>query len=333
MTQKVKKNPSKKNLTKKQNHHWIKNMNTQQKIGFGLVVAGIALLPTVHAFKAEYVSPTVIKDVHGNVVEFIDNSQSVSNQSTNNQGFNNQSMNVGNGYIQMNGQTIAIHAPNSSDGSGFVANQNRQYVSSNYVSSNNANHHLASNSSLPSTHCEYYGKAGQAGFYHFKFDEPHANDLVNYEGRHKVHREAIQPLRDMVAAAKADGVTLSVGSAFRSKDYQRGIVNRKTSAGQSLGQIYKVSSHPGFSEHHTGYAVDFSPIDHSFAKSSAYRWLKKHAHEFDFHQTFTPEYSDKTGISQESWHWKYLGTPNAKQALANGNCYLQNKNTWRAVDF
>lgn len=327
---------AKKSKSRFQKQRWIDTMNTQQKIGLGLMAAGIILLPTVYAYKTETVSPTIQKDANGNTVVSYGNTQ-----------------NTGSGYIQMNGQTVAVTPAQNSR----IVYDNRQSGSEQTLQQLNSqmtgidgdtgpaarqNTYAAQaqshqdyqapqpfNQTAPS--CEYYDKAGRAGFYHFRFDEPSAGDLVTYSGRHQVHREALNPLRDMVAAAKADGATLTVGSAFRSKEYQRGIVNRKTSAGQSVSKIYKVSSHPGFSEHHTGYAVDFTPIDHSFANSKGYRWLKQHAHEYGFYQTFTAEYSAATGISQESWHWKYLGTPNAKQVLANSNCYQQDKSTWRAV--
>lgn len=178
--------------------------------------------------------------------------------------------------------------------------------------------------------CEYYGEAGKIGIYHFSFPEAQSYDLVNVNG-YKVHQIAAEPLRQMIADAKRQGVTLNIGSAFRSVEHQRGIVQRKKKSGQSLQQIYFVSSHPGFSEHHTGLAIDFSPINHSFAKTAGYRWLENNAGRYGFVKTFTASYSRATGISQESWHWKYVGTPQAKSLLANGECYLLPRSQWQAI--
>lgn len=178
--------------------------------------------------------------------------------------------------------------------------------------------------------CSYYGEAGKIGIYHFSFPEAKNDELVNVNG-YKVHQIASQPLRQMIADAKSQGVTLSIGSAFRSVEHQRSIVQRKKKAGQSLKQIYFVSSHPGFSEHHTGLAIDFSPINHGFAKTAGYRWLENNAGKYGFVKTFTASYSRATGISEESWHWKYVGTPQAKALLANGECYQLPKSQWQAI--
>lgn len=185
------------------------------------------------------------------------------------------------------------------------------------------------NNTPSSASCEYYGEAGKLGIYHFSFPEVPTSDLVTVNG-YKVNKMAENDLRDMIADARSQGVTLTIGSAFRSEDYQRGIVQRKKTAGQSAKQIYFVSSHPGYSEHHTGLAIDFTPINHGFAKTAGYGWLKNNAHKYGFEQTFTSQYSQATGVSQESWHWKFTGSPQAKAMLANSQCYLKPKTDWHA---
>lgn len=172
----------------------------------------------------------------------------------------------------------------------------------------------------------------QTGIVHYAFDEPSASELVTGPNGKKIHRDMERPLREMIAAAKREGVTLEVGSGFRSKDYQKGIIERKIKAGQSAKAIYHVSSAPGYSEHHTGFAVDFTPISHAFAKSKGYRWLvtQGNAQKFGFYQTFTASYSDASGISEESWHFKYLGTPRARELLGNGECALHGTNPRRS---
>lgn len=161
--------------------------------------------------------------------------------------------------------------------------------------------------------------AYSVGISHFKFPEANAADLVNVAG-YKVHKDAAESLKKMMAAARADGAPLTLGSAFRSVSYQQGIINRKTRAGKSTKEIYRMSAPAGYSEHHTGFAVDFSPINSGFAKTAGYRWLLKNANSYGWYQTFTAEYSAKSGVSEESWHWKYKGSETAKQMLKNGDC-------------
>lgn len=167
--------------------------------------------------------------------------------------------------------------------------------------------------------CVPHPVAKSIGINHFKFPEAKASDLVVVNG-YKVHKDAAPSLRQMMADAKKDGVTLTLGSAFRSVAYQQGIVNRKTKAGQSEKQIYRMSAPPGYSEHHTGMVVDFSPINSGFAKTKGYQWLLKNANKYGWYQTFTAHYSAKSGVSEESWHWKYKGSETARQMLRNDSC-------------
>src|SRR5262249_14759508 len=66
----------------------------------------------------------------------------------------------------------------------------------------------------------------------------------------------------MVAAARDDGVQLHIDSAFRSVERQAEIVRGKLASGQSIDAILSVSAPPGFSEHHTGRAVDVGTSGH-----------------------------------------------------------------------
>ena len=110
----------------------------------------------------------------------------------------------------------------------------------------------------------------------------------------------------MIKAAKKDGVTLKPNSIFRSVNRQKQIIEHKLKT-QKPYDVYHISSPAGYSEHHTGLAVDFNSIDNTFDHSSAYRWLLKNAEKFGFEQTFTQDYSEWSGVSEESWHWRYIG--------------------------
>ena len=158
------------------------------------------------------------------------------------------------------------------------------------------------------------------GIKHYKYPEAISSDLVAIQGGRKLHRDAAAALQLMMDAANRDQTTLTIGSAFRSIAYQQGIVDRKKGQGQSNRQIYSVSAPAGHSEHQTGYVVDFSPIESSFAQTKAYRWLQANAKQFGWEQSFTPEYSKTSGVLIEPWHWRYIGTEQAKKTLARSGC-------------
>jgi D-alanyl-D-alanine carboxypeptidase len=110
----------------------------------------------------------------------------------------------------------------------------------------------------------------------------------------------------MRIAAEKDGETLQLISAFRSVDYQKGLIQRKLAAGQTWEQILRVSTLPGFSEHHTGRTIDittpdFKPLTEDFENSSAFKWLTRRATEFGF--TMTYPRNNEFGIAYEPWHW------------------------------
>src|SRR5690606_4711465 len=82
----------------------------------------------------------------------------------------------------------------------------------------------------------------------------------------------------MRAAATGDRIELQVVSAFRSAHYQLGILRRKHERGQSIVEILAVSAAPGYSEHHTGRALDlatpgYPALEEAFEQSPAFAWL------------------------------------------------------------
>ena len=110
----------------------------------------------------------------------------------------------------------------------------------------------------------------------------------------------------MVDAAAADGVRLLIVSGFRSIDYQARLIRKKINAGQQVSDILKVNAAPGFSEHHTGRAVDIAtpgsrPLSEEFEHSEAFHWLTANAAAFGFSMTYPRD--NPSGVIYEPWHW------------------------------
>jgi len=127
---------------------------------------------------------------------------------------------------------------------------------------------------------------------------------------------AWQAMRD---AAAADGVTLFLVSAFRSVARQHEIVAAKLARGQSLDAILAVSAAPGFSEHHTGRAIDIgtpgSPVlEQHFETTPAFAWLQQRAANHGFAMSFGPD--NASGYLYEPWHWCWQ--PPAAQPTSKG---------------
>jgi D-alanyl-D-alanine carboxypeptidase len=119
----------------------------------------------------------------------------------------------------------------------------------------------------------------------------------------------------MRAAAAADGVELHIVSAFRSAAYQLDLLRRKLARGQSIDQILRVSAAPGYSEHHTGRALDvttpgFTPLEEEFERSAAFAWLVAHAARFGFRLSYPRD--NPHGIAFEPWHWCWHAKPRTR---------------------
>lgn len=119
---------------------------------------------------------------------------------------------------------------------------------------------------------------------------------------------AARAWRALRAAATADGVQLYLVSAYRSVERQIELLQRKLARGEAIPDILTVLAPPGFSEHHTGRAVDVgcpeaAPLEPEFDRTPAFRWLQSRAGEFGFLLSY-PE-GNSSGYQYEPWHWCY----------------------------
>ena len=112
------------------------------------------------------------------------------------------------------------------------------------------------------------------------------------------------------AGAALDGITLLPVSGFRSVARQADIIRRKRAAGRPLEDILRLIAAPGFSEHHSGRALDIgcpghTDLEENFAATAAFRWLEGRAPEAGFRLTYPR--GNPWGISYEPWHWFFAG--------------------------
>jgi len=122
----------------------------------------------------------------------------------------------------------------------------------------------------------------------------------------------------MQTAAAGNGIVLELISAYRSVSYQANLLRRKLQEGQSMSRILNVSAAPGYSEHHSGRAIDLTtpgvePLTEDFAKTKAYQWLKENAPLFGFQESYP--HNNRNKIAWEPWHWCYH-VPRVAERLA-----------------
>lgn len=140
-----------------------------------------------------------------------------------------------------------------------------------------------------------------------------ASELVDL-GEDVFHRklrlapDAANAWHRMQTAAKVEEVHLLPISGFRDYAYQANLIHKKLAAGQAISDILRVVAAPGFSEHHTGRAIDiassdYEPLEVVFESSPEFLWLQQHAHEYNFVMSY-PQ-NNVYGFIYEPWHWCY----------------------------
>lgn len=134
---------------------------------------------------------------------------------------------------------------------------------------------------------------------------------------HLLEPAAAEAWRFMKAAALLDGVDIWIVSAFRSIERQAEIILRKLEAGAAIEDVLAISAPPGFSEHHTGRAVDLTtigsrPLEIEFEQTAAYTWLIEHAAKYGYALSYPP--GNIWGYQYEPWHWCFNGDRLTAQA-------------------
>jgi zinc D-Ala-D-Ala carboxypeptidase len=129
-------------------------------------------------------------------------------------------------------------------------------------------------------------------------------DIENREQR--LTPAAAAAWQEMQAAAAKEPIILLPVSGFRSLEEQIAIIERKLARGIAIDLILAGSAPPGYSEHHSGCAIDIGtpesiPLEVEFEQTPAFTWLVANAARFGFTLSFPRD--NKYGYIFEPWHW------------------------------
>ena len=111
----------------------------------------------------------------------------------------------------------------------------------------------------------------------------------------------------MHGAAQMEGIQLKIVSSYRSIEYQAELIKRKLACGQNLDEILKINAVPGWSEHHTGRALDLTSaeedkvLEEKFEETMAFEWLTGNAGKYGFVMSYPK--NNIQGYIYEPWHW------------------------------
>lgn len=151
-------------------------------------------------------------------------------------------------------------------------------------------------------------------------------DLGKLSNGYLVDKRIVSAYEELAEAAKVAGHPLVMVSAYRSVAYQEEIFNANVNTLMSQGhtkeeaiRITKLTfTEPGYSEHHTGLAVDVVDQDwyqnhtgellnEGFGDTEGGKWLQAHAREYGFIIRYPKGKHAITQIDYEPWHLRYVG--------------------------
>ena len=133
-------------------------------------------------------------------------------------------------------------------------------------------------------------------------------ELDFYQREQRLTPAAFLAWSRMREAALGQEISLFLISAFRGYQYQHDLIAKKLQQGRTITDILRVNAAPGYSEHHSGRAVDLGTLgcdalSEEFENTDAYQWLASNAAGFDFYLSYPR--GILSGIDFEPWHWCY----------------------------
>ena len=155
-------------------------------------------------------------------------------------------------------------------------------------------------------------------------------ELKIIEDWHQVSTECYNALAQMLTDCKNAGIDYTFNSAYRTIAQQKEILEDRTEEHMEGGLPYAAAyakaretvALPGTSEHHLGLAVDL-------LGDEAIAWLTEHCWEYGFIVRYQGDKAHITGIIDEPWHFRYVGTTVAMELKTSGLCLEEYLGAWQ----
>lgn len=153
-------------------------------------------------------------------------------------------------------------------------------------------------------------------------------ELTQLSNGKQVATKIYPALQEMFDDARGQGIYPIVVSGYRTAEDQQRIMDEKIAAckadGYSSSEAKKEAENwvaiPGTSEHQLGIAVDINADGVNSAGYEVYDWLDENAHRYGFIRRYPPDKTEITGVSNEPWHYRYVGLEAAQDIYRQGVC-------------
>ena len=160
-----------------------------------------------------------------------------------------------------------------------------------------------------------------------KIPDDYKANLLEYEG-HFIDSSIASSLDKMVKSAKREGINLKINTAYRDRNEQQEIYERRVNLyvkkgntkEQAVSKTNLEVQKPGYSEHETGLALDFSNPNKPEENADMCKWLESNSYKYGFILRYPKDKTNITKVSNEEWHYRYVGKDIAKEMKMTGKC-------------
>ncbi|MDE7365399.1 MAG: M15 family metallopeptidase [Ruminococcus sp.] len=140
----------------------------------------------------------------------------------------------------------------------------------------------------------------------------------SYSIREVVYEPMAQMIQDFYNIYQND--TLIIYGSYRTNEFQQQLYDNYIAQGNT--DDAPLVAKPGFSEHETGYAFDFSETEnYDYQGTGDFAWLNENCYKYGFIIRYTEEKQDITEFQSEPWHFRYVGIPHATYITENNICF------------
>lgn len=151
-------------------------------------------------------------------------------------------------------------------------------------------------------------------------------ELTTLSNGRQVDSRIVPELTKMFEDCIAAGLKPMVKTAYRTYEDQKEMVvikyrqfrNEGLSKKQSQIEALKLAAYPGYSEHQLGLAVDIDSSNQAVCSNEeVWIWMKYHCQDYGFIWRYPSVKTEITGISNENWHFRYVGVEAATYIMEN----------------
>ena len=134
----------------------------------------------------------------------------------------------------------------------------------------------------------------------------------------KVEKEAYEEYKKLAKALKDEGVIIKLDSVYRSVQDQQNLWDEwSQDPEKGIDYVRKFVAVPGYSEHHTGLAIDICikkdgkliyDNDEMIAEREIFAKIHEKLADYGFILRYLENREDSTGYTYEPWHLRYVGS-------------------------